>query len=146
MYYIGHIKKLDKEKFGVQFLVDHLAGTAKLASEFAKNFNSKAWGDLIGKWHDLGKYSEEFQQYILASSGYEEGEKLGKTDHTSTAAILAKEIYPGLLPPIAYCIAGHHAGLHNWLPEYQILKLDLLKYSITEEEKDNYSCGQIWES
>lgn len=115
---IAHIK--ENEENGshiIQDLLDHLQGTAMLAAKFASGFGNGSWGMLLGQLHDLGKYSDEFQEYIKKNSGYEEGERLGKTDHTSSAAILAKEIYPELWPPIAYCIAGHHAGLHNWLPE-----------------------------
>lgn len=35
---------------------EHLENTAKLASEFAKAFNSDKWAYLTGLWHDLGKY------------------------------------------------------------------------------------------
>lgn len=114
---IGHIKRKDDGSFETQDLVDHLTGTAQIAKKFAAEFGNEEWGNLLGLWHDLGKYSDEFQEYIKKNSGFEEGERLGKTDHTSAAAILAKELYPTLWPPIAYCIAGHHAGLHNWLPE-----------------------------
>lgn len=114
---IAHIKQKNINEFELQELEAHLDGTALLASSFASAFKNAEWGRLLGLWHDLGKYSEEFQDYIRINSGFEEGERLGKTDHTSAAAILAKETYPGLWPPIAYCIAGHHAGLHNWLPE-----------------------------
>ena len=114
---IGHIKQNIDGTFETQDLVDHLSGTAQLSKNFAAVFGNEEWGNLLGLWHDLGKYSDEFQDYIKKNSGLEEGERLGKTDHTSAAAILAKEIYPCLWPPIAYCIAGHHAGLHNFLPE-----------------------------
>lgn len=117
MEYIAHIRRNNEGIFETQELLDHLKGTAVLAEKFSDKFNNSSWGKLLGLWHDLGKYSNEFQEYIKKNSGYEEGERLGKTDHTSAAAILAKDIYPGLWPPIAYCIAGHHAGLHNWLPE-----------------------------
>lgn len=121
MDYIGHLKKVDSNDFVIQILEEHLTETAKIACQFAGKFNNEHWGHLLGLWHDLGKYSDEFQEYIKKNSGYEEGEKLGKTDHTSAAAILAKEAYPNLFwQPIAYCIAGHHAGLHNYIHEPNI--------------------------
>ena len=116
--YIGHLKNDDSSGFELQELNTHLEGTADFSAQFAATFNNAEWGKLLGLWHDLGKYSEEFQEYIKVNSGYEEDDqRRPKTDHTSAAAILAKEMYSGLWPPIAYCIAGHHAGLHNWLPE-----------------------------
>lgn len=115
---IGHIKNLEDGSFLKQKLEDHLLGVALLARQFASEFGNEEWGNLLGLWHDLGKYSDEFQEYIKKNSGFEEGERLGKTDHTSAAAILAKEMYSNFFwQPVAYCIAGHHAGLHNWLPE-----------------------------
>ncbi len=114
---IAHIKPSNNCEFSIQSLQDHLIGTSDLAVRFASKSGNGNWGKVVGLWHDIGKYSDEFQEYIRKNSGYEEGEIQGKYDHTSAAAILSKEIYPGLWPPLAYCIAGHHAGLHNWLPE-----------------------------
>ena len=120
MEFIAHIKAQEVTSFAKQTLEEHLRGTSKLAAGFAAKFHNSSWGEVIGLWHDLGKYSDEFQDYIKKNSGYEEGEKLGKTDHTSAAAILAKERFPQHWPPISYCIAGHHAGMHNWLPDIGI--------------------------
>jgi len=117
MDYIAHIKDIGNGVFEIQSLEDHLKGTSSLAEKFASKFNNPGWGKLLGLWHDLGKYSDEFQEYIRKNTGYEEGERLRKNDHTSAAAILAREILPEQWPPISYCIAGHHAGLHNWFPE-----------------------------
>lgn len=114
----AHIKALNTGGFEFQELVQHLLNTAELSSKFSKEFDNSVWGYLIGLWHDLGKYSDDFQEYIRVNSGYEEDDqKRPKTDHTSAGAILAKEILQGLWPPVAYCIAGHHAGLLNWLPD-----------------------------
>jgi CRISPR-associated endonuclease/helicase Cas3 len=119
MKHIAHINKNIEDIFEVQLLNDHLIGTSVLAAQFAAAFQNPTWGRLIGLWHDLGKYSDEFQEYIKVNSGYEEDDqKRPKTDHTSAAAILAKEMYPNFFwQPIAYCIAGHHAGLHNYIHE-----------------------------
>ena len=118
--YIAHIRKKN-DGFEIQSMDDHLKGTHDFASSFASKFHNKEWGGLLGLWHDLGKYSQEFQEYIKVNSGYEDGERLGKTDHTSAGAILAKENFPFFFwQPLAYCIAGHHAGLHNWSNEMGI--------------------------
>ncbi len=118
---IAHIKYSGIEGFEIHYLRDHLTGTANLASSFASLFNNSEWGYLLGLWHDLGKYSNEFQEYIKVNSGYEEDDqRMPRTDHTSAAAILAKEIHPRCWPPLAYCIAGHHSGLHNFTHEINI--------------------------
>lgn len=148
MNYIAHIKNNSETDYEIQTLDDHLKGTSLLAGKFASKFGNDEWGKLIGKWHDLGKLSDEFQDYIKKNSGYEEGEKSGKTDHTSAAAILAKEVFPQHWPPISYCIAGHHAGLHNWLPDIGVsgdlsdrLKkiefLEKIRFRIQEKLLDN---------
>src|SRR5690554_7247161 len=84
--FIGHIKNDDSNGFELQDLKDHLLGTAERASFFASKFQNAEWGRLLGLWHDLGKYSDEFQEYIKKNFGFEDGERLGKTDHTSAAA------------------------------------------------------------
>jgi CRISPR-associated endonuclease/helicase Cas3 len=119
MDYLAHIKK-ELIGFKTQTLLNHLTETSNKSAEFAGMFNDSEWGRLVGLWHDIGKYSDDFQKYLRVNSGYEEGDNLGKTDHTSAGAILAKELLPRMWYPLAYCIAGHHAGLHNWLPEIGI--------------------------
>jgi CRISPR-associated endonuclease Cas3-HD len=42
----------------------HAAEVARLAKSFATAFGAGDWGELLGRWHDLGKRSAEFQQYI----------------------------------------------------------------------------------
>ncbi|RJP19131.1 MAG: CRISPR-associated endonuclease Cas3'' [Candidatus Abyssobacteria bacterium SURF_5] len=92
-----------------QLLAEHLQGTSKLSSHFAQNFGCADWAGLAGLWHDLGKYSEDFQRYIRG--------KPGKIDHSTYGAMKACEKFglPGRL--IAYLIAGHHAGLPDWQSE-----------------------------
>ncbi|MEG1546248.1 MAG: CRISPR-associated endonuclease Cas3'', partial [Bacteroides sp.] len=109
--YIAHIRN-GKE---YQLLEEHLSGTSKLASQFASKFHYGDWGRLLGLWHDIGKYSESFQQYSRQKSGLiEEEEIFGKVDHSSAGAIYAKEVLGKFGIPLAYCIAGHHTGLLNW--------------------------------
>lgn len=42
-------------------LEDHLESVAEMARTFADDFHAGDWGYLAGLWHDLGKYSREFQ-------------------------------------------------------------------------------------
>ncbi|MFA5878936.1 MAG: CRISPR-associated helicase Cas3' [Candidatus Margulisiibacteriota bacterium] len=104
-----------------QPLEEHLLGVAEFSKKFAEQCSSGEWGYLAGLWHDLGKYSPDFQNYLKANSGYDEDDqKQPKRDHTSAGAIFAKEVLPKLYPPLAYCIAGHHAGLLNYYSELGI--------------------------
>jgi CRISPR-associated endonuclease/helicase Cas3 len=92
----------------------HLRETAQLAGEFASALGSQGWGYLAGLWHDLGKSSAAFQSYLLASSEGGDAPHLsevrGRVDHSTAGAQHAAQLGPaGRL--LAYCIAGHHAGL-----------------------------------
>ncbi len=46
------------------FLDDHLKDTATRAKAFADSFSAGEWAYLAGLWHDLGKYSDEFQERL----------------------------------------------------------------------------------
>ncbi len=76
------------------------------------------WGELLGRWHDLGKYSQAFQRYIKSANSIEvdshRGEVKGKVDHSTAAAQLAVEKFGARGALLAYCFAGHHAGLPDW--------------------------------
>ena len=75
--------------------------------------NAAAWGERVGRWHDLGKYSLAFQAYLERENGFEAHleQYKGRVDHSTAGARHAAEAVPdwGQLP--AYAIAGHHAGL-----------------------------------
>ena len=47
-------------------LEGHLNEVAKQAYVFANEFNAGDWAFLAGLWHDLGKYSKEFQTRLAA--------------------------------------------------------------------------------
>ncbi|MEO1855738.1 MAG: CRISPR-associated endonuclease Cas3'', partial [Rubritalea sp.] len=68
------------------------------------------WGYLAGLWHDLGKFSEDFQNYLARASDIHYDEFLEKIDHTTAGAKLAASKHP-LGHCLATAIAGHHAGL-----------------------------------
>lgn len=100
--FIGH---LDDGR--IQTLEEHLEGTATLAGQFAKPFGMEEAGVLLGKNHDLGKYSSSFQAYIR-------GKKKRDGDHSTAGARFLWEHKKTLGPQAlagAFCIAGHHAGL-----------------------------------
>jgi len=96
-----------------QPLEDHLTNTANLASEFAEAFGAGDWAYIAGLWHDLGKYSEEFQQRLRANVDAHIESK-STVDHSTFGAKQAHQKWPkdkGKGKLLAYVIAGHHAGL-----------------------------------
>jgi CRISPR-associated endonuclease/helicase Cas3 len=45
-------------------LAVHLDKVAYSASTFADAFGARSWGEVLGRCHDLGKLSDEFQLYL----------------------------------------------------------------------------------
>ena len=97
----------------VHLLQDHLSGTADLAARFAAEFGCGEWGRLAGLWHDVGKYSDDFQRYIRAVTDPDaalEGKHV-RVNHSTAGGIHAVEKFDTMGRVFAYLIAGHHAGL-----------------------------------
>ena len=80
-------------------LKTHLEQVALLSESFSRSFG-EADGRLCGLYHDVGKYSDAFQQRLKGSPE--------KVDHSSAGALL---MFERRNLPVAMCIAGHHAGL-----------------------------------
>lgn len=123
--YLAHVRQNPDGSFVIHDLGEHLHGVARLSEEFASTFGSADWGNLAGLWHDLGKYSSAFQNYIAHGSGFDpdahiEGGK-GRVNHSSAGALHAVEKLGGKGRLLAYLIAGHHAGLPDWHPDEHAL-------------------------
>jgi len=113
-----------------QCLIDHLLQTASLASKMALEFGCREWGNLAGLWHDIGKYSSEFQKRISATDGGNAHiEATGKVDHSTAGAQHAAEMIKekGFGKAIAYVIAGHHGGLPDGISPDSCLRSRLKK-------------------
>lgn len=98
-------------------LDEHLKGTAELAASFAAEFGCGEWAYLTGLWHDIGKYSEDFQKMLLASADAHIETKSGRVDHSTAGAIHSTEKFKTAGRIFSYIIAGHHAGLPDWLTD-----------------------------
>ena len=109
---LAHVRQDKSGNWHEHLLNEHSRGVEYLASEFAAQFNSADWASLAGLWHDLGKYSTEFQQYIKSVSGYDAHiEAPGRVDHSTAGAIHAMRQFNQHGRILAYLIAGHHGGL-----------------------------------
>ncbi len=86
-------------------LTEHLACVGERAREFAETFDSGGWGNLAGLWHDLGKFQPEFQRRLR-------GERIA-VEHSGAGAAHAVAMHKAVALPLAFVIAGHHAGLAN---------------------------------
>jgi CRISPR-associated endonuclease/helicase Cas3 len=112
-----------------QGLHDHLAGTAERSAAFASLFGSSEWGYLAGLWHDLGKYSVEFQRKIQAVGGENAHiEATARVDHSTAGAQHATKCLGGPSGKVlAYIIAGHHAGVPDGISTESCLRSRLDK-------------------
>ncbi len=117
MQYVAHIAAGSGE-VGWQHhtLENHLAGVSALAACFARHIGED-WARLAGLWHDLGKYSPQFQSMIRRESGYDPEESIvaGPRNHSTAGALHALDQLGNAGRVLAYLIAGHHAGLPDWL-------------------------------
>lgn len=112
---LAHVRLDDDGVWHEHLLDEHLRGVAGMAADFATDFGSGDWANVAGLWHDLGKYSTEFQQFIRSVSGYDAHiEAPGRVDHSTAGAIHAMRHFGAHGRILAYLIAGHHAGLADW--------------------------------
>ncbi len=124
MKYIAHQRDSDKTK---QSLKNHLSNVAQLAKNNASKIGLPQHGELIGLLHDLGKYSQQFQDYLNSAVGnidpdadeYTNAKAMkGKIDHSSAGAQLIWQTLSNkgqieniVAQVLALCIASHHSGL-----------------------------------
>ncbi|WP_020560769.1 CRISPR-associated helicase/endonuclease Cas3 [Thiofilum flexile] len=119
---IAHVRFDAQGKPIEHWLDEHLQKVAQLASGYATDFKSHEWAYVAGLWHDLGKYNPAFQDYICDKTGYERenahielaNNSKGKVNHSAAGALYAVKQHKQLGLPLAYLIAGHHAGLPDW--------------------------------
>ena len=115
--YLAHVRQ-DGETFIPHDLNEHLRGVGQRAEECAREFGGGDWAQVAGLWHDLGKYSAEFQRRIKSVSGYDPDAHLegpvGRVDHSTAGAQHAVGQFGVHGRILAYIIAGHHAGLPDW--------------------------------
>ena len=94
--YLAHISEDGRE----ETIQAHLQATASLAGQFAAQFDAEQQGRLAGLSHDIGKYSQPFQQRLRGDAS--------RVDHSTAGAV---ECWKRQQPFAALAVAGHHGGL-----------------------------------
>ena len=84
---------------------DHATTVSRLASDFAAEFGAADEASVIGLLHDIGKCSAAGQRRLNGSPD--------RVEHAAAGAEVLGDSWQknpfGYL--LAYCVAGHHAGL-----------------------------------
>lgn len=102
--YFAHSGAADRERW--QRLSAHLDGTAARAAGFLDSVGLAELGRVVGLLHDIGKYTDGFQARLEDSSR--------RFDHSAPGARIAIDKYEKPFGKmLAFCVAGHHAGLAN---------------------------------
>ena len=88
-----------------QTLQSHSVNVGEMAAEFARVFGAQEIACQTGKLHDFGKYSEAVNHRLHGGPS---------VDHATAGAKIAVERWGNVIGKlVAFCIAGHHAGLAN---------------------------------
>src|SRR5574344_963453 len=94
----------------------HCENVARLAALFARGFGCEAWGRALGELHDAGKSRQSLQHYLKKANDVDDASyDSSEHSHSGVGACWADmHLAGGAGQVLAYCIAGHHAGLPDW--------------------------------
>ncbi|MGN4770622.1 CRISPR-associated helicase Cas3' [Bacillus cereus group sp. MYBK216-2] len=122
MTYIAHIRESDSQ---VQTVEEHLLGVKELAETYGEKIGIKYLAGLAGMLHDMGKYTNEFKEYILeAVNNPNSPPKKGSVDHSTAGGKLLYQLfhteniipYKGIISEIVgNAIISHHGYLQDFL-------------------------------
>lgn len=127
--FIAHRRESDQTEQSVR---EHLEDVSLISRCLAEKIGVPDIGELLGLLHDLGKYSQKFQEYIKSATGmlnpdiddeYVDAAALrGKIDHSSAGAQWIWGNFRRYGPQgelagqvLALCLASHHGGLIDCL-------------------------------
>lgn len=133
VFYAHSLEGESLEKW--QKLEEHLNNVAKIAGEFAEQFDAEGWGKAEGYNHDVGKGTLHWQAFLRRANGVVDEFAQYYVGHPNHAASGAQWLYRnskdvGKL--LAYCIAGHHGGLPSWDGSRNVALKDKLQEPLAE--------------
>jgi len=111
--FIAHVRSTDGEE---QLLVDHLKEVQAIAEKIGQKIGLTHVTGLAGMLHDMGKFSDAFQNYIRdAIANPDEPPKRGSVDHSTAGGQFLRELFPLSPPFLVECVANaifsHHGQL-----------------------------------
>lgn len=116
--YISHIRRgVDGAIEAFQDNDAHCSGVAELAKRFASEFGMGDLGYIIGLYHDKGKESTQFQEYIQDVNGIPGHKRYTSTgkSHAFVGGLMIKRLFRSLSPLLCNPVMGHHRGLYDYL-------------------------------
>ncbi|WP_017472785.1 CRISPR-associated helicase/endonuclease Cas3 [Amphibacillus jilinensis] len=144
--YIAHIRSFDGE---IQTVRQHLTETCQLAEAIGKKINVQYLAGLAGLLHDMGKYTTEFKEYILAAvQNPDNPPKRGTVDHSTAGGRLLFEHYYGkyntvediMVEVVGNAILSHHGYLQDYItPDLELKFLHRIK----EKELKGYNEAKV---
>lgn len=119
--YIAHYRQADSK---IQTVEEHLLGVAYYTSQAARKIGLENWGYLVGLFHDLGKWTNAFNNYIMSGTGLLTDKDAGyiniskmerKLDHATAGAqyIFHSDVNKMLGLIAGVLIKSHHGGLFD---------------------------------
>lgn len=94
-----------------QTVKEHLENVSEMAEEFSVEL-LKPFAAAAGMAHDVGKYSQAFQNRLMGKNVRFEHSACGAIEYKKIAESIGKNDYRQIaVPLLEYCIAGHHTGL-----------------------------------
>lgn len=123
MTYIAHIRQSDG---AIQSVPEHLHGVSIASGQAGAKLGVENLAALTGLLHDIGKFTDEFLNYIKqAAANPGKPPRKGSVDHSTAGGKLLHSRYhtPQAKPFakmtaewLANCIISHHQGLRDFIP------------------------------
>ena len=127
MIYTAHYRKSDKK---CQSVEDHLRKVSYYCKDYGKSIGIEKLSELAGLLHDMGKLSDEFQEYIRLAIEQEENGTLVQwqktphqtVDHGKAGGLYIFRKYHNInnvakitSEILAMVVCYHHGGLHDYI-------------------------------
>lgn len=144
--YIAHYSKIGKR---LQSVKEHLNNVSEFSEDFGESIGIPNLSRLVGLLHDMGKLSDEFQEYIKTAIALEESGALDEmknslktVDHGRIGGMYIYNKYHDMkgyaklaAEIISMVVCYHHGGLHDFItfdcetPLLKRIQLDANDYS-----------------